>query len=240
MSKAFSLPFIKKEQVAVDTWSYFFDKSSVAYDFLPGQYNRVSLPVSATDGLGNSRMFTIASSPEEKYLMVTSRRGVSDFKNALFALTPGTPVQFFGPLGGFTILQNDLTHHVLLAGGIGITPFHSMLVFASQKKLKTPLTLLASSPTVEEMVFYHELMDLQSQNKQITTVYTVTRSEGLLWQGEKGRISKEMIKKYVGDISKPVYMVSGSPAFVEGMVTKLHEELKIEEEYIRVDQFTGY
>lgn len=242
-SHAFSLPFVKKEQVAQDTWSYFFDRSSVLYDFQPGQYNRVTLPITATDTRGNSRMFTVASSPMEKdFLMITTKRGMSDFKNAFYALTPGTPVQFFGPMGGFILPEDDVTPRVLLAGGIGITPFRSILVTAGAKNLSVPLTLVVSFSTGEEMVYYQELMDLSKSHPNIKIVYTITHPEESKapWEGEKGRISPEMIKKYVEDISKPIFMVSGPPAFVDGTVETLHTALHIAEENVKVDQFTGY
>lgn len=242
-SQAFSLPFLRKEQIAHDTWSFFFDRKDVSFNFLPGQYNRVSLPIVAKDTRGISRMFTIASSPTEKnMLMITTKHGISDFKNAFFELVPGTPVQFFGPMGGFVLSEKNKTPRVLLAGGIGITTFRSMLMFAAAKKLPQPITLLASFSTYEEMVYYEELTSLAKENSLFTVIFTVTRPEEstIRWTGETGRITPDLIKKYVDNTETPIYMISGSPDFVEGMVSQLQEELHVPEENIKVDQFTGY
>ncbi|MDE2026097.1 MAG: FAD-dependent oxidoreductase [Patescibacteria group bacterium] len=242
-SQVFSLPFVKKESAAKETWSYFFDRTNVSYDFQPGQYNRVTLPITAMDTRGNSRMFTIASSPTDKdVLMITTKRGISDFKNAFFTLEAGMQVQFFGPLGGFVLPEEDPTPRILLARGIGITPFHSMLRYAGEKNISISLTLIASFSTVEEMIYYEELTNLAKLHPNLKIVYTVTRPEESKnsWEGEKGRISPEMIKKYVADTISPFYMISGPPAFVDGTVDALQTSLSIAEEKIKVDQFTGY
>lgn len=106
--KVFHLPFVKKILVSNDVYSYFFDLKDIAFDFQPGQYIQMTLPLSNPDERGSSRFFTIASSPTEReYLMITSRKGRSSFKRELFALKSGTSVQFFGPIGKF-ILEDQL------------------------------------------------------------------------------------------------------------------------------------
>src|SRR5476649_1261945 len=101
-AKQFFLPFLRKEQVAKDTYSFYFDRRKIDFDFLPGQYIRMSLPHKDVDERGTTRFFTIASSPhEEGYLMFTIKIIESSFKKALFNLQPLHPVQFFGPMGTF-------------------------------------------------------------------------------------------------------------------------------------------
>lgn len=102
--KVFHLPFIKKELVQSDVYSYFFELKNTDFTFQPGQYIQMNLPHPDPDDRGSWRFFTITSSPTEKdYLMITCRKGKSSFKRALFALTPGTSVQFYGPIGKFVL-----------------------------------------------------------------------------------------------------------------------------------------
>src|SRR6478672_7512664 len=96
--RSFVLSFIKKEKVAKDTYSFYFDRSQVAFDFLPGQYVRLTLP-HAADEKGTSRYFTISSSPHEKdVLVLTVKIYESTFKRALYGLQPGHQGHFFGPM----------------------------------------------------------------------------------------------------------------------------------------------
>lgn len=245
MPAPFMLPFLKKEQVAKETYSFYFDKTkNPDYSFKPGQYTRVTLPITPTDDKGSYRLFTTCSSPLENYLMITTKISddltkVSDFKKYFSSLKPGENVQFFGPMGGFLLPEEDTTSRVLLAGGIGITPFHSMLTFAAKKQLQITLTLFVSFSTVEEAVFLEELQSAEKENSNIKVIYTISHPERSNWQWEQGRISEELIKKYVQDLSKPIFMVAGPPPMVDGTVEML-QKMGIEEGKIKVDHFTGY
>lgn len=245
MSASFTLPFIKKEQVAKETYSFYFDKTkNPDYVFRPGQYTRVTLPITPTDDKGSFRYFTTCSSPLEHYLLITTKISddptqVSDFKKYFFNLKPGEDVQFFGPMGGFLLSDEDTTPRVLLAGGIGITPFHSMVTFAAKKQLQIPLTLFVSFSTFAEAVFLEELQSAEKENPNIKIIYTITHPEKSSWQAETGRISDVLIKKYIQDLSKPIFMIAGPPKMVDAAVDLL-QKMGIEEGKIKVDHFTGY
>jgi NAD(P)H-flavin reductase len=102
--KTFFLFFTKKVKIAKDLYVIIFDRKKVPFTFLPGQYIQMTLPHENVDERGSSRYFTIASSPTEKdVLMITSRKGRSSFKKALFGLKAGDRVQFFGPMGVFVL-----------------------------------------------------------------------------------------------------------------------------------------
>ncbi len=251
-SQSFLLPFLKKEQIAKDIYSFFFDRTkggfsakggpATSWDFLPGQYIRLVLPHKNPDDRGTSRFFTIASSPLEKdILMITTRIIQSTFKKTLFALKPGENGQFFGPIGTFFLDEKDLQERVFLAGGIGITPFHSMITFAAAKDLKLPITLLVSFSTIEEMVFYQELIEIGEKHQNIHVIYTITKPQesNQEWTGETGRISKEMLRKYINDLQKPLYYIAGPPIMVEG-IRQLVSEIGVDEEKVISKDFTGY
>src|SRR5438309_1255036 len=99
----FQLPFVKKEQVSSDAYTFYFDRKAFpAFSFLPGQWIRTTLPIAEPDDRGNSRSFSISSSPlNTQFLTITTRVIQSAFKKTLVNLPQGIPVQFFGPAGRF-------------------------------------------------------------------------------------------------------------------------------------------
>lgn len=245
--KEFYLPFLKKEKVAKDTHSFYFDRvkrgfASEQFDFLPGQYVRMTLDIKNPDNRGNLRPFTIASSPLEKnHIMITTKIIKSSFKKRLVDLTSQEKVKFFGPMGGFVLKEEEKDSRVFLAGGIGITPFHSMITYAHVKKLSIPITLIVSFSTIEDVVFKEELEDIANKNPHIKVIYTITHPEEskMTWKGETGRISEDLIKKYVPEILTPEYFIVGPPAFVAA-IEEVVENMGVPSEKIFIENFTGY
>ncbi|HSA84424.1 MAG TPA: FAD-dependent oxidoreductase [Patescibacteria group bacterium] len=243
MGKAttFKLPFFKKENVAKDTYAFYFKRNGEFDEFIPGQYLRMYLPHEDADDRGTTRYFTIASSPHEKeFVMFTIKIYDSSFKKTLHNLKPGDLVQFFGPMGWFLLPKHEKKEKVFLAGGIGVTPFHSLLTSLVDTSLSHPMTLFASFAKQEDVIFHKALHGVSKKNKDIRVVYTVTQDlENGDWQGEKGRVSKKMLEKYVGDLSKAVFYIVGSPAMVAGMRSLLLD-IGVPAENIDVEDFTGY
>lgn len=243
-AKEFFLPFIKKEQIANNTYSFFFDRSEQHFDFTPGQYNRVFLELSEKDERGSHRSFTICSSPQQKdILMITTKivDQASLFKQKFNSLLPGEKVRFFGPMGMFTLPEKSKRPLVFLAGGIGITPFHSMLVSAAASNIKLPITLFVSFSSPGDVIFYDELMGVSQNNPHIKVVYTITHQEPAetSWNGETGRISADLLEKYIPDVSAVEYYVCGPSVMVSSMLDML-QDMKIPFQQIREEQFTGY
>jgi ferredoxin-NADP reductase len=102
-SSKFLVAFLKKEQICKDITSFYFTAPK-RFRYLPGQYLYMILPHDNVDDNGSTRYFTIASSPSEEHIMITTRCTKSSFKKTLFALKPGTEIFCFGPMGTF-ILQ---------------------------------------------------------------------------------------------------------------------------------------
>lgn len=240
--KNFNLFFIRKEKIARDTYSFYFDlKQEKDFYFTAGQYIRMLLDIENPDDRGSSRFFTISSSPLEKdYLTITTKIIKSSFKNKLLELNSGDSAKFYGPMGSFVLNENIGDERVFLAGGIGITPFHSMIKYAYKKNLSIPLTLFVSFSGAEDVIFYKELSEIASKNPNIKVIYTITHAqENSNWRGETGRISEEMLKKYIKDINKPLYYIVGPPSMVVGMEDMV-SKMGIPNEKIFIENFTGY
>lgn len=241
-TQKFFLPFLKRKKVARNTYSFFFDRTKSNFDFLPGQYIRMTLPHPSPDERGISRYFTIASSPlDKKYVMVTTKMIQSTFKETLHGLKKGDPVQFFGPMGWFLQPEDEQFEKVFIAGGIGITPFHSLLLAASKKQPKHPMTLFASFSTKEDAIFYDELLTLSEKYPHIRVVYVFSKAQENQHKpiDEKGRISKTLLKKYIKDLKNPKYYVVGPFEMVENTKALLLS-LTLDEEKIFTEDFTGY
>src|SRR3990167_894493 len=227
--------FIRREQLTEDTYSHYFEKP-LGFEFAPGQYNRWFLNIENPDERGSRRPFTIASSPLEKDLMVTTKKGITSFKKKFFDLKEGEELDIFGPLGTFVLNEQDLKPKVFLAGGIGITPYYSMLTYAFEKKLTNIIILLASFSTKEEIIYHKELLEVSKILPNIKVIYTLTKED--VPGFESGRINEEMIKKY-SDVSSSVFYIVGPPGMVsniEGIVTAIG----VSEERIKIENFTGY
>ena len=219
-TKPFFLEFIKKEKLTSDCYTFYFKRNGTERDFIPGQYYEIKLPHENADERGDSRVFTISSPPTNKeYITITTRIIQSTFKLKLNSLTSGEKIQFDGPWDDLNFDEKDTSPHVFLAGGIGITPFHSIVSYVMDTGLKTKMTLLVSWKNTEEMVFDEFFKEAQGKLVNFTYVPTLTDGDAIPsdWNGEKGRISEDLIKKYIPDIQNSKYFFAGPPAMVKAL-----------------------
>lgn len=235
------VPLKKRQEVAKGTMAFYFDRPP-AFTFKAGQFIELSLPgLTTSDPQGHSRAFTLANAPSEQQLMVATRFRDTAFKRMLWEMPLEATIDLEGPFGQFTLPDNESRTMVLLAGGIGITPFRSMLVEATLSKIPHRLILMYSNRRPEDAAFLDELQSLQKRNPHYTCMSTMTSPpEGNeIWKGETGRIDQGMLKKYVKDMETAVYYVVGPPAMVKGL-RKMLESAGIPKPSIRSEEFVGY
>jgi ferredoxin-NADP reductase len=212
------------------------------FEFTGGQSIDVTLiNPPQTDAEGNTRALSLASAPHEPYLMVATRLRDTAFKRTLKTLEPGTEVKIEGPFGSMTLHRKTNRPAVILAGGIGITPFRSMLVQATKANTGHSLFLFYSNRRPEDAAFLAELQELARQHTNFTLVATMTNLEKsqAVWTGEKGHISIDMVMKYVSDLADPIYYTAGPPALVAAMKEMLNEA-GVDEDDINSEDFSGY
>lgn len=203
-------------------FSLIFEKPP-RFNFYPGQYLDIKLPVS--DPNGKTRAFTIASSPTEDFLMIATRLGISPFKKYFFNLKTGDEIESSHPAG--TFILDDSSPAIFIAGGIGITPFRSMIKYAVDHGLKTPITLIYSNSD-ENFLFKKEFDEWQKVYPKLKIIYIVTSRDGRLTQ-----LYPIPYTLY------PIYYLAGSPGFVDDM-EKILLEAGVDELNIRYDRFDGY
>jgi len=245
MSTAAAPSFICKlkdrKEVAEDTMSFRFEKPS-RWTFKAGQYlDMTLLDPSETDSEGNVRSFSIASAPHEETLMVATRMRDTAFKRVLKTMPYGTAVKIEGPSGDL-ILQNDSARTaVFLAGGIGITPFRSIVHWAAKEKLPNRIILFYSNRRPEDAPFLVELQSLEKDNPKYELIASMTDMEKSYrpWNGETGLIDQGMLGRHLKGAASPIYYIAGPPALVKG----LHEMLSktgLSDNDIRAEEFSGY
>ena len=174
--------------------------------------------------------------------MVATRMRDTAFKRVLGAMPLGTAVKIEGPFGNLTLHNNSTrVAAVFLAGGIGSTPFRSIVFRAAREKLPRHIFLFFSNQRPEDAPFLEELRVLEGKNSNYKLVATTTQMEESHrpWHGETCLINKEMLSKSLRDTASPIYYLAGSP----GMVKSLHETLNkvgVDDDDICTEEFPGY
>lgn len=240
------LKLVDKVKQAKDCYSFIFEpEKKVTY--LPGQYFYLTIDKLVGDYRGPTRHFTISSSPTEEFLGITTNiRDISKFKNELNNLKIGQYLNGEGPNGTFILDESDKGNHVLIAGGIGITPFRSFAKYNVDNGLtNTNLHIVHSSKTPESAIFMDQMMQWANKHENITYDLTVSRPEESekTWKGLTGRIDKRLLSKLfdnwglgLGDFK---VWLCGPPSMVTGMEFVL-KDLGIKGKNVISEKFTGY
>lgn len=234
-----------KKQIAEGTMAFLFEKPK-GFHFKAGQHLRMTLiDPPETDLKGNSRFFSIASTPGEKNLLIAMRMRDTAFKRVLGRMQMGDKVKMQLRLddmhGSFTLHDDPSIPAVFLIGGIGIVPAFSMIKDAVKKKLSHKIFLFYSNRRPEDAPFLDELEKLARQNPSFKLITTVTEAEKSAkpWQGETGKIDRSMLEKYVDDIESPIYYIAGLSEMV-GAMKRLLKGLGINKDNIRAEDFSGF
>lgn len=240
--REFLFSFVKKEKVAKNVYSFYFDKGSAPFSFVPGQYTRVILDLESPDERGNYRFFTISSAPSEEYIAITTRifENSSAFKKRLMALKKGDKALFEEPSGNFVLPGNfSGKGFVFLAGGVGVTPFRSMIIELVRGKSDQAITLFASFSDTSDLIFHREFLEAEKILENFSYISTITNSKEKDWKGERGRIDKEKMLKYIKNPKDFLFYIAGPSGFVSAMY-KILQSLGIPDENKKLDEFPGY
>jgi ferredoxin-NADP reductase len=231
----------KKEIIAEGTMMFTFNRPD-NFIYKAGQTVDLTLiNPPESDSEGNTRTFSLVSAPFENFLSVATRMRDTAFKRVLRDMPLNTELESSGPYGSFTLHKDSSKPAIFLVGGIGITPFYSIIKTASIGKLPHKIFLFYSNRRPEDAAFLGQLSELQKDNKNYKLVATMADMEKskLKWDGETGFITKEMINKYFRYTTESVYYSAGPPEMVSSM-RKILTELGIDEDNFRTEEFSGY
>ena len=237
----FEVKLKARREVAVGTTAFHFEKPA-GFQFKAGQFVRMILiDPPETDDEGTDRSFSIASAPSEPDLVFATRMRDTAFKRALKSMPLESPVTIDGPFGKMVLPDDATRPAVFLTGGIGITPFRSIIVQATRDRAPHRLFLFYSNRRPEDAPFLDELKDLQHENRQYRLIGTMTDPDrsNRPWSGETGYITQVMLAKHVGDLKGPIYYIVGPPRLVDTMRQML-TAADIATADIRLEKFAGY
>ena len=266
-SSEYDLSLLEKQKLeATDVMSFRFSKQqqgkqahdgqSSFFDYTAGQYAFFDIGGVYNDTRGPIRHFTISSSPTEDFIMITTRIRDTPYKRRLASLEKDVKVKVRGPQGKFVLHEDYSKLAVFLSGGIGVTPFRSMIKYATDKQLPIKIVMFDSNRNQENTIFKKEFDEYANINRNLKIVYTITEEEDEERQrtqnisssvrqestGERGRIDKDMLTRHLTDneIKNSIFYTCGPPGMIKAMQKLLQEDLQIPKDSIKVEEFTGY
>ncbi len=228
-----TITFQGSEIVAEGTKLFRFSKPA-GFTYTAGQSVDLTLPS------GLMHPYSLVSAPHEPDLAIATRMRDSAYKNELKALALGTDVTIDGPFGSFFLHEDSSRPAVFLAGGIGVTPFYSMIQDAAHRNLPHHIVMLYANKRPEDAPFLENLTELAQSYPNFTFVPTMDAlaTSSVIWTGEAGRIDQAMLRKYLPE-GKPIFYTAGPQGMVTAMRTLLNS-IGVSNDDIRFEEFSGY
>jgi ferredoxin-NADP reductase len=225
-------------QVSDRVYDYVFQPDR-KFKFLPGQYMEWTLAGVPYDSRGNRRTFTIASSPTESdvHLGLKYHEPSSMYKITLHNLKPGDRLYASQLSGNFTLSGNEGRKLVFIAGGIGITPFRSMIKYLTDKNLQSDIVLLYVVSDPNEFAYIREFKEAASAGVRTVPIVTdpAYRAPGTV----NAKVSADLIARAVPDYAERIFYISGPNVMVDATREYL-QDLNIPNRHIKTDHFSGY
>ncbi len=226
------------QKISDRVYNYVFTPDQ-RFAFVPGQYMEWTLPGVRYDSRGNRRTFTIASSPTEPTVQLGLKyfEPASTFKKALYDMQPGDTIYASQLAGDFTIRGSETKQLAFIAGGIGITPFRSMIKNATDLGQACDIVLLYIVSQADELAYSDELLAAQAVGIKTYPIVTDLsyKADGVT----TAKLTQELITKLIPDYSSRAFYVSGSNGMVDATQSYLHS-LGIPRRRIKTDHFSGY
>jgi ferredoxin-NADP reductase/Na+-translocating ferredoxin:NAD+ oxidoreductase RnfD subunit len=240
------LMLVKKEKAGEGIYDFSFaPEAGKTLSFRPGQYLEWTLAHAKPDTRGNRRYFTIASSPTEKEIILGAKfyTPSSSFKKTMLGMEPGDTIVAGQLAGDFTMPHDPRQKLAFIAGGIGITPFRSMVKYLVDTDERRNVVLLYSNRTAAEIA-YQDVFDEAAQKIGMKTIYTTTaegtlEKESLYGAYHHGRITADLIRQEIPDYLERMFYVSGTRAMTTAFQKTL-VEMNVPRTHIKIDFFPGF
>ena len=229
----------EKQEVAKGTLFVTFDLGGEDVEFQPGQYFWVELlDPPYDDEKGPRRHITVVTSPTERGMLgLATRLRDSAFKRSLAEMPEGSPVDVEQPKGSFVLPEDTSKQYAFIAGGIGITPFRSMLRYMADRGLDYNVTLVYSNRDVESTAFLDELEELENAIPGLRLVCTMTDDPS--WEGDTRMLDAAVLRDILGDLESIQFMIAGPPGMAKSVEAALLEA-GLSEDQVKSDSFSGY
>jgi ferredoxin-NADP reductase/nitrite reductase/ring-hydroxylating ferredoxin subunit len=256
----FNLTLKEKEELkGTDIMTFKFTRNGFP-EYKAGQFAFFPLDNVNNDSRGPVRHFSLASSPTEDAIIISTRIRDTPYKQRLSSIQEGEEVKVSKPRGNFVLHDDYSKPAIFLSGGIGVTPFRGMIEYAIDKQLPIKITMFDSNRNQQNILYKYEFDKWASQNQKFKIVYTLTEEEKGRnqdrtphasssaietkgnWNGEHGRIDRKMIERHVSkeEISNAIFYICGPPGMLKAMQELLEKELQIPKGRIKLEEFSGY
>jgi glycine betaine catabolism B len=258
----FSLTLTEKQKLeGTDIMTFKFTKDGYP-EYKAGQFAFFPLDNVNNDSRGPVRHFSLTSSPTEYTLIISTRIRDTPYKQRLSTIQEGEQVKVSKPQGNFVLHDDYSKHAIFLSGGIGVTPFRSMIKYATDKQLPVKITMFDSSRNSQNILYKDEFDKWAAQNQNLKIVYTITEEEKDTeqeqhrmadvsssateikgnWNGEHGRIDRTMIERHLSkeEINNAIFYICGPPGMIKALEDLLQKQFQVPEGRIKVEEFTGY
>ena len=229
----------EKIRLSKDTFEFVFTPDR-PISFKPGQYMEWTLAHAKADSRSVRRYFTVASSPTEPDLRLGVKfyNPASSFKKTLFSMRPNQAIVASQLAGGFTLPRNKDKKMVFIAGGIGVTPFRSMVQYLIDKKEARSATLFYSNKTAAEIA-YKNVFDRAAREIGLKTIYVLTDEPNQVPGMYSGQINGALIAREVPDFRERVFYISGPHGMVNAFKKTLRD-MSVPRRRIKIDYFPGF
>jgi len=217
-----------------DTISYRFPRPT-GFDYKPGQYMLVTIK-SADKELMHP--FTISSNPtDQDFIEFTKKLTASEYSTTLKNMKSGSWARIDGPYGNFTC-ECEIEKILFLAGGIGITPFYSIMKYCTVKQLPTTMVLFYGCRNEQEIAFKQQIDDMQTKNSRLRAIYVLNEPTSN-WTGKVGFLTAELVRQEVPDFKDYIFYACGPPVMVSAM-QKLVASLGLPETQLKLEALVGH
>jgi glycine betaine catabolism B len=204
-------------------------------DYKPGQYMLVTVKSGSKELM---HPFSFSSSPTEKDCVeFTKKFTESEYSTTLKAFKPGAWARIDAPYGTFTFM-GEHQKIVLLAGGIGITPFLSICKYCTDIPLKTDIVMFYGCRNESEIVFKQELEKIAKQNPNLKVIFVLNEASSD-WKGKVGFITADLLKIEVPDFKDRIFYACGPPVMVTAM-GKVITDLGLPSTQLKFESLVGH
>lgn len=203
----------KQETHDVKTF-YFMPEQPTIFLYKPGQFLTLQLEI---EGKRVARTYTISSTPSKPYHISITVKMVDDGNISHWIHTNikvGSKITAIGPAGKFTCVDVDTQKFLFISGGSGITPVMSMTRWLLDTNSDAAISFIHSAKSIDDLIFYDELQYVQAYHHNFDLHFTITRDADDGWEGFRGRLTIDMLKKMQPDFKKYTVFACGPNQFM--------------------------
>ncbi len=236
--KDYTIIYKGYEEICEKTLAFYFDTKDSGFTFEAGQYAFFTIPFAKfNDEKGNTRPLSVASSPLIKdKILLAARNNSSVFVKNLSELPPGTEVFVSKPAGGHLLSGDSSLPAVFISGGTGITPVRSIIETAVISGSGQRIYLFYSNKTESQTAFLDDFRKWSQTSDNFIFIPSIEDKTNLNWDSEYGYINESMLKKYLKELNKYRFCLTG-PENMVASVKKILSENKVPSHNIRTENF---